>query len=221
MSLVSVDNLRKTFEVNAKFYYASVNGESFLMRREARITRKNVVQEKSDAVVVMINPGSCKPSIKLNETTSNQMEFVPADSDQTQEQLMNLMIRKNWNVLVILNLSDICEGNLDRFKSIEKKFTAAGVPHSIFQDVNALERDMLLSATEHLIFAWGSSLTAKRLAKEFMLYDKGVASTDYKHMVAWIHYEKLFPRHPRPALIADRITWLDVMESLLLEVPQS
>ncbi|WKA53173.1 hypothetical protein [Planococcus shixiaomingii] len=217
MTLVPATELRKTFEVKAKFYHAKVNGESFLMRREARIARKNIVQQKIDAVVVMINPGSCKPSAPLKETASYKMEFLPADSDQTQEQLMNLMLRKNWNVLVILNLSDICEGNLDKFKSIEKKFTAARVPHSIFQADNASEREVLLSTAEHLIFAWGASPLAKRLAKEFKLYDKGIALPAYKHMTAWVHAEKLFPRHPKPALKTEKIIWLNSMELLLLE----
>lgn len=217
MTLIAAKHLKEIFDVNAKFYHTVVNGEKFLMRREARITRKGSGQGKIDAVVVMINPGSCKPSAVLKETSSDKMEMVPANPDQTQYQLMNLMERKNWDVLVILNLSDICEGNLQKFREIEKKFAAAKASHSIFQDENVSARNELLSNSGNLIFAWGTSPVAKKLAKEFGLFNNGTPTKKYNHMKAWVHPEKLFPMHPRPALMTNKVIWLDTMESLLSE----
>ena len=85
---------------------------------------------------------------------------------------MNLMERQGWNGLSIVNLSDICEGNLTNLHQIEKKFNLASKSHSIFHSKNEKEKNELLSNAGELIFAWGETSTAKRLAKEFGLYDK-------------------------------------------------
>lgn len=215
MSFIPAEVLKKMFKVNAKFYHADVDGERFLMRREARISRIGSTQSRIDAVVVMINPGSCQPTEALEYTPSDKMAMLPAKADQTQHQLMRLMEDMKWNELTIVNLSDICEGNLDKFKAIEKKFKAAEVPHSIFQDDNVAERGCLLANADHLIFGWGSSNNAERLAKEFGLFNNGNPLPQYQNVIALIHPVKLFPLHPRPALVVDRIKWLQDMTDLL------
>lgn len=215
MDFISVEVLYKTFEVKAKFYNAEVKDEKFLMRREARISRIGHVEEKIDATVVMINPGSCLPEVGIQDSSINEMKMIPARSDPTQHQLMRLMYRMEWNQLVIINLSDICEGNLSNFKAIEKKFISANQPHSIFQSENSLERTKLISNSEHLIFAWGASDNAKRLAKEFGLYSKGRPLAPYQKAIALIHPEKSFPLHPRPALMTNQIKWIEEIIPLL------
>ncbi|MDQ0428532.1 hypothetical protein QOZ98_001358 [Planomicrobium stackebrandtii] len=215
MTLIPADELKKTYEVSAKFYYSEVNGERFLMRREAKIVRIGHEQEEIDAVVVMINPGSCKPTGAVTSSSAKEAILMAAKPDQTQYQLMNLMERKAWNVLVIVNLSDICEGNMSNFRNIERKFQEASLPHSIFQDENMRDCHALLSSAKHVIFAWGESTTAKRLSEQFGLFKNGRATIDYGHMKAWVHSERGFPRHPRPALTESRIIWLDTMETLL------
>lgn len=215
VNFIPVKELNDTFKVNAIFYHAEVNNERFLMRREARISRKGITQNKIDAVVVMVNPGSCKPETKLNHTLPGKMEMLPATSDPTQHQLMRLMERMGWNELTIVNLSDICEGNLSRFKAIEQKFKAEGIPHSIFQEGNTVERDELLANADHLIFAWGGSDNAKRMAKEYGLYEKGRLLAPYQHAISLIHLEKAYPRHPKPALISNQIKWLEELIPLL------
>lgn len=215
MAFIPVKNLNNTFKVNAMFYHAEVNGERFLMRREARISRKDNTQSKIDAVVVMVNPGSCLPETELDNTKPGRMEMQPAKSDPTQHQLMRLMERMEWNELTIVNLSDICEGNLKNFKAIERKFKSAGISHSIFQDVNAVQRDELLANANHLIFAWGGSDNAKRMAKEYGLYEKGRLLAPYEHAISLIHPEKSYPRHPRPALKSSQLEWLEDLIPLL------
>ena len=162
MTLILAKELKKTFEVNAKFYYSMINEEKFLMRREARIERIGSKQEEIDAVVVMINPGSCKPTGEVTSQSAKEALLMAAKPDQTQYQLMNLMERKAWNVLVIVNLSDICEGNLSNFSNIERKFRAANLSHSIFQDENAEDCQTLLSSAKNVIFAWGRILDSEK-----------------------------------------------------------
>lgn len=216
MAFIPVKELNNTFKVNAMFYHAEVNGERFLMRREARISRKGTAQNKIDAVVVMVNPGSCLPATELYYTLPERMEMQPAKSDPTQHQLMRLMERMEWNELTIVNLSDICEGNLNKFRAIEQKFKLAGIPHSIFQDGNAVKRDELLANANHLIFAWGGSDNAKRMAKEYGLFVKGRLVAPYEHAISLIHPEKSYPRHPRPALKSSQLEWLEDLLPLLL-----
>lgn len=215
MDFIPVKELNGSFKVNAKFYHTEVNGEKFLMRREARISRVGTTHTQIDAVVVMVNPGSCQPSESLDFTSLEKMKMIPAQSDPTQYQLMRLMERMEWNELNIVNLSDICEGNLNNFWAIERKFKSAGIPHSIFQDDNAVERNELMANAEHLIFAWGGSDNAKRMAKEYGLYEKGRFYAPYQHSIALVHPEKLYPRHPKPALKKDQLQWIQDMILLL------
>ena len=215
LAFIPVKDLNNLFKVNAMFYHAEVNGERFLMRREARISRLASIQEKIDAVIVMVNPGSCQPETVLDHTLPGQMKMLPANSDPTQHQLMRLMERMEWNELTIVNLSDICEGNLNNFRAIEQKFKSAGIPHSIFQEDNAVERNELLANADHLIFAWGGSDNAKRMAKEYGLYEKDRLLPPYQHAIALIHLEKLYQRHPRPALKTDQFQWIQDMIPLL------
>ncbi|AQU78444.1 DUF1643 domain-containing protein [Planococcus faecalis] len=215
MVYIPVKDLNESFKVSAMFYHAEVNNERFLMRREARISRKGSIQSKVDAVVVMVNPGSCQPETEMGHTQLEKIEMLPAKSDPTQHQLMRLMERMDWNELIIVNLSDICEGNLKKFKEIEQKFKSAGIPHSIFQNDNSVERDELLANADYLIFAWGGSNNAKRMAKEYGLYDKGRQLAPYQHAISLNHIEKQYPRHPKPALISNQIEWLENLIPLL------
>ena len=215
MTLILASELKKTFEVSAKFYYSLVGEEKFLMRREAKIVRIGHEQKEIDAIVVMINPGSCKPSGTVTSLSAKESVWMHAKPDQTQYQLMNLMERKAWNVLVIVNLSDICEGNMKSFSNIESKFKTASLPHSIFQEESAKDYQTLLSVAKHVTFAWGESPNAKRLSEKFGLFKNGRATIDYSHMKAWVHSEKGFPRHPKPATLVNRVMWLNKMEALV------
>nr|WP_258048463.1 MULTISPECIES: DUF1643 domain-containing protein [unclassified Planococcus (in: firmicutes)] len=184
------------------------------MRREARIARNSSYATRADAVIVMINPSNCA---QAGETAKSpwEAEWISTQPNPTQYQLMNLMERQGWNLVTLINLSDICEGNMGNFKIIENKFNGAGVPHSIFQEENAREREALLDSADHLIFAWGSTNVAKRLAIEFGLFQKGRPEESYSHAKALVAAENGFPRHPKPATVADRVIWLDKMAVLL------
>ncbi len=214
MSLIPAEQLKQLFSVDAKFYHAEIENKTILMRREARIRRNGAYTARADAVIVMINPSNCaQAGEKAN--SARDAEWISTNPNPTQYQLMNLMERQGWNLVTLVNLSDICEGNMSKFKVIEKQFNRAGVAHSLFQERNVEEREALLGSADQLIFAWGSSTVAKRLAAEFGLFRNGQAESPYEHAIAWVAAEKGFPRHPKPATVADRIIWLDQMEALL------
>lgn len=214
MSLISAEHLKQIFSVEAKFYHAELADEKILMRREARIRRNGAFATRADAVIVMINPTNCA---QAGETTKSpwEAEWIPTKPNPTQYQLMNLMERKDWNLVTLINLSDICEGNIGNFKIIENKFNRTGISHSLFQEDYAQDREALLASADHLIFAWGSSTVAKRLAAQFGLFQEGSPEKSYEHAKAWVAADNGFPRHPKPATVADRVVWLDKMEALL------
>jgi hypothetical protein len=215
MTLIPAEQLKQTFKVEAKFYYSQVGEERFLMRREARISRIDTEQTDIDAVFVMINPGSCAPNGIVESFGAEEAQLIPAKPDPTQYQLMNLMERKAWHIVTLVNLSDICEGNMVEFISREKEFRKANVDHSLFQHGNKKELEELLASANHLIFAWGASDVAQKLARQFELFNNGKPTTSYLHAKALIDTKRKYPRHPRPATIANRIVWLDDMEPLL------
>lgn len=217
MDLIPADILKDRFVVSARFYHSNVNGMSYLMRREARIIRRGADQNEIDAVLVMLNPGSCAPEYPMQYTKLEDSGLVLASPDQTQYQLMNLMERMRWSQIAIVNLSDLCEGNSTEFEKIIKSFKAAKVAHSIFQDGNYEEYLSILEQSETIIFAWGSSVTAKHLSKEFDLFINGEPSQRYKEALALVHETKKYPRHPKPALIPDKLQWLEEMTLLINE----
>lgn len=214
MSLIPAEQLKQTFSVEAKFYHAEIENEKILMRREARIRRNGVFTTRADAVIVMITPSNCA---QAGETAKSprDAEWIPTKPNPTQYQLMNLMERQGWNLITLINLSDICEGNIGNFKIIENKFNRTDISHSLFQEDNVQDREALLASADHLIFAWGSSNVAKRLAAQFGLFKEGNPEKSYAHAKAWVAVENGFPRHPKPATVADRVVWLDKMEALL------
>ena len=214
MSLIPAEDLKHIFSVEAKFYHTEIEEETFLMRREARIRRNGAFTTRTDAVIVMINPSNCAQAGKTVKSP-REAEWIPTKPNPTQYQLMNLMERQAWDLITLINLSDICEGNIMNFKSIENKFNEAGIPHSLFQEQNTQQREELLGTSVHLIFAWGSSTVAKRLAAQFGLFQNGCAEKPYDYAEAWVAGENGFPRHPKPATMADRVVWLERMESLL------
>ncbi len=57
MKFNNINELRKTYEVKASFY--KKNDTTF--RNYADIIRKGYNEDKIDAYIIMMNPGSCKP----------------------------------------------------------------------------------------------------------------------------------------------------------------
>lgn len=214
MSLIPAEQLKQIFSVEAKFYHAELANEKILMRREARIKRNGVFTTRADAVIVMINPSNCAQAVET-ALSPQDAAWVSTRPNPTQYQLMNLMERQGWNLVTLINLSDICEGNMGNFTLIENRFNKAGVPHSLFQEENAQAREALLASADHLIFAWGSSKVAKRLAAEFGLFHGSSPEKPFEQAKALVAAESGFPRHPKPATVADRLIWLERMEDLL------
>ncbi|WP_404469640.1 hypothetical protein [Sutcliffiella horikoshii] len=214
MELTSRAELLKVFRVEASFYKRKIGDEYITLRNQARIIRRGYSDTTtSDAVVMMVNPGSCNVSDKnynipiLNPVTE-RVPFVEANSDQTQEQLMRLMDIRVWNHLVIINLSDICSGNIDVFFSYLRKVVEDD--HSILSDARIKELEFILANNRGpVIAAWGTNSRIKKPAKIALEHPL------LKPIVGLRHELCPYYLHPRPALMEKRALWLHNINRLL------
>ena len=94
MELLSEALLKEKYIAWGKFFEMSIAGNRVWMRPEARIERRQITctinskQQRADSVIVMLNPGSCKPI-----SAAQSGEWTEAKPDKTQFQLMRLMER--------------------------------------------------------------------------------------------------------------------------------
>lgn len=140
------DELVSSFEISAVFYDLDIGGQKVLCRKHCAIKRKESKQNKKQAIVIMYNPGSCKPTGNYDG-----IKPVQAECDPTQVQLLRLMEYANLDWIEIENLSDICEGDSDIFKEllIETKDDM----HSIFEPNR--RRELSQDNDVIAILAWG------------------------------------------------------------------
>ncbi|WP_075980800.1 hypothetical protein [Bacillus massilinigeriensis] len=121
MIFYPVEQLREEFEVSASFYQIKVNNKSYQCRNHALIKRKGIDNHQPDAVIIMANPGSCSPKntdieLPIMKQHPLNSHYVDVKIDPTQYQLMRLMKMMKWNMISIINLSDLCSGNMSDFK---------------------------------------------------------------------------------------------------------
>lgn len=116
----------------------------------------------------MMNPGSSGPvdldyQPKTYHTDTlhrliSYKEFVPARPDNSQYQIMRLMLDQDWKHVRIINLSDLRSGDSSVF---EDKFmlaadSDASYPHSIFSSARRQELFELAQTDGAIIvLAWG------------------------------------------------------------------
>lgn len=213
MELITKKELLKEFEVEASFYNVRINDLLFECRSQARIKRKGTLKEEYDAVLVLCNPGSCKSSLSPQELDPRieRIPFVLAQSDQTQEQIMRLMELRQWDQVNMINLSDICSGNIDDFQSklaIAKK--ALFTCHSIFSKER---RDELLSVIQlnkgPVIACWGK--------RQFMKNEiTTILSSDlFNKIKGWKNSTSPYYYHPNLRIPDRNKEWLITMNEIL------
>jgi len=124
-------------------------------------------QRQPDAVFIMMNPGSSKPLVEVDNhipaRTIHKLSvvLVPTKPDTTQYQVMRLMHFQEWRHVRVLNLSDIRSPKsaefIKRFQRLEaeSKFEA----HSVFADARTDELSFKLPQNKRIpvVLAWGIS----------------------------------------------------------------
>ena len=165
------DELRKTYEVKASFY--KKNDVTF--RNYADIIRKGYNEDKIDAYIIMMNPGSCKPANKIEDSAISPKTsvYIPASDDPAQRKVMQLMDNTNFNKVRILNLFDCKEP--DSNKAAQMASENYGFPISIFSHERRDELNKLTKDDAPYIVAYTVTglVEYKKLALKF-LADKKV-----------------------------------------------
>ncbi|MCX7407814.1 MAG: DUF1643 domain-containing protein [Planctomycetales bacterium] len=120
---------------------------------------------KPDAVFIMMNPGSSRPLVEVNNRIHAKaihelpISLVPTKPDTTQYQVMRLMHYCEWQHVRILNLSDLrCSKSgefFKQFKGLEEELSFDA--HSVFSDRRKDELALKLIDAVPVIRAWGVS----------------------------------------------------------------
>lgn len=216
MELVKKKELLTEFEVEASFYNVKLGDVVFECRNQARIKRKGFTTEKFDAIFILCNPGSCEPIMKAAvpylDPRRAEAPFIRANSDQTQEQIMRLMKIKQWNQVNIINISDLCSGNLTDFtKILTDAENASFTYHSIFSDERREELLRILKSNSKgfVISGWGTNSIIKAGANKVLQHNQ------ISSLIGWKHKLRPFYYHPNPHIYQDKKEWIhQTLESL-------
>ncbi|MDX8361716.1 hypothetical protein [Cytobacillus sp. IB215316] len=213
MEFVKAEDLKRLFSVKASFYNVEIGNQVFECRNYAQIYHKNnIIHSHYDAVFVLVNPGLCSPKYPTYQIPhynkgSIPKNFTPANIDNTQYQIMRFMLLKQWDNILIINLSDIRAGNISTFKQVVSEAYSKGFEkHSIFSSQRKEElKDVLVRCQGPIILGWGINPIVKSLAK------KAYASLPLEKIIGIEHKERPFYYHPSPTLLKGKIKWLKEM----------
>jgi len=217
MEFIYADKLKTKFSVYGHFYDLEIGNRTFNCRSVLEIVSKsieNTSNSKPCAVVVMMNPGSSRPSntsyipkkfsIEQIMSGSWNKEIVPTQPDNAQYQIMRLMLLKKWKHVRILNLSDLRNGNSGKF-SVEFKDAEKldqSHPHSLTHKGRRTELRKNCSEGQVVIAAWGSTKVLKESAKSFLQDIQNIRG---------LPLESLWYRYPSPYKKDQKIQWLECM----------
>lgn len=217
-------DLKQIFAVYGHFYRMTVAGQSLpcrslleLVAHEVMPTDPNqLAAREPDLLVVMMNPGSSRPldkdyhppSITHWQACDQSRTWVETRPDNTQYQIMRLMVAKGFRHARVFNLSDLREPKSPRlFKQIEALGKIeAGTGHSLFSPLRQEECRRLLGAncSRPVILGWGRHRSLIPLAQWAL--DRlagrplfGVSVDNHPHLYA----------HPSPMLQRAKERWVD------------
>ena len=188
------------------------------------IPPENTAPSHSDALVIMMNPGSSRPLFP-NPTgpivTSGEIGkikhpnlLVPTVPDPTQYQIVRLMAEQNWHHVRVVNLSDIRNANSNNFIKIVSQLNQLpdGTTHSLFSPERETELDFRIRMNRGPVIAgWGQTPKLEPLAENC------VRSMGKQHLFGvQAPGHPLRFAHPSPRNHAQKLKWLAEMNRLLL-----
>jgi hypothetical protein len=172
---------------------------------------------RPDAVFIMMNPGSSRPLVEVNNhiharaIRKLRVSLVPTKPDTTQYQVMRLMHFLGWRHVRVLNLSDLRSPKSAEFIKLFQRLEGESHfdSHSVFSDARTDELSLKLPKRKKtpLVLAWGIS------DKLNPLIDRCMSRLPRKS----IRMGLLEPdstkkyRHPLPSLQKDQRHWLNMM----------
>lgn len=226
VEFIPADELKNKFDVFGHFYSVQVAPKRVVECRSvleivaSKIVPKKtatISQRKPDAVFVMMNPGSSRPLVEVNNRIHAaaidelSISLVPTKPDTTQYQVMRLMHYCGWRHVRVLNLSDLrCSKSgefFKQFKGLEDDLLFDA--HSVFSDRR--KDELALKLIKHkavpVIRAWGVSEAldpliercTSKLAKAMIVMGRMKEGTTNKYL------------HPLPSLQRQQVEWINRM----------
>ncbi len=228
MDFLYAAELKKRFTCYGHFYEllllnsARVKCRSVLEIVDASIPQDHpsVISEmEPDAVVIMMNPGSSHPKDlhHIDEeigyprsSASLRKELVLTQPDNTQYQVMRVAIRRGWNHIRVLNLSDLRDPKSGSFlqKVDALSQIMGGHVHSMFCAERSIERTHSLKRKTDtpILLGWGQDTGLLPLAEQCM---KCLAGEKTRTVPSGIH--PLLNAHPSPMLQSKKLQWLETI----------
>lgn len=213
--------LKKSYFVLGHFYNVELSVEETVSCRsvlEIFSTAVAVDEAKHnlpDAVFVMMNPGSSRPLSEAPIPTFKRYQdpvplksLVPARPDNTQYQVMRVVVYLGWSHVRVLNLSDIREAKsavfAHKYKALGQHHGFTG--HSIFSGGRAeeLSSELQRKPAAPLVCAWGVSPSLDPLLR--VAFPKLRAMGDCRGIKKVGTGDKYF--HPLPILQTAKESWV-------------
>jgi hypothetical protein len=209
--------LKKTFRCYGHFYRLCVEGiEPPLCRSVLEIT--SLSREAiglPDAVVIMMNPGSSRP-IEDGDTDSLlsmplpagfQKPLVLTQPDNTQYQIMRIMVSRHWKHVRVLNISDLRDPKSPSFIARTQKLAVlpGGATHSLFCEARTAECEQMLRRKPGapFILGWGQDAGLIPLAKQCLACIEGE-----RIITVPAGNDPALTAHPSPMLQSKKEEWL-------------
>ena len=144
------------FNYQASFYSKNEKIYSNILQIQSVYYKE---QKTIDAVVIMMNPGSRKPTKSNENILSDQISNLMVDCipDETQYQIARLMELSKWNKVTVINLLDFCE---TESTEVYQKYQNNLPSSSIFSDSRMEELNSIfnqLNTSKNVIVGWGVS----------------------------------------------------------------
>jgi hypothetical protein len=221
---IAASDLKQNYGVFGHFYSVELASKEVVECRSVLeiASKSHAPKEHSelsvlrpDAVFIMMNPGSSKPLVEVNNRVRARAIrklrtlLVPTKPDTTQYQVMRLMHFRNWRHVRVLNLSDLRSPKSAEFIKMFQRLEEESHfdSHSVFSDARKDELSLKLpvGTKTPFVLAWGLSdklnplidRCMSRLPRKSNLMGLLEPDTTNKY------------RHPLPSLQKDKRVWLD------------
>lgn len=188
--------MKNQFKITGLFY--EIQGYKF--RKYLDIKKVKSALKSPDIQVIMMNPGSSR-SIDGIDNNTVESEAVP---DNTQSQIMKVMLNAGLEYARVLNLSDIREPKSNVFYKKMAELEAKGIAHSIFDDSRKEDFNNLWTPNIPVIYGFGVSIHLKPLAlKAILVCNTSNTYGILKPNTTWAYY------HPLPPIYSKQVVWVD------------
>ncbi|MBF0433904.1 MAG: DUF1643 domain-containing protein [Magnetococcales bacterium] len=173
---IKAEAIKKIFSVFGQFITLPLAGKVTELRPVLELIRKDRVPASPDHIgrmlpdllVIMMNPGSSRPLDRhyRSQTVAKARDIdplgqlTPTRPDNTQYQIMRILLARDLGHARVLNLSDLRETKspvfIQRFQSLEGHHPE-GSAHSLFSPLRTEERRIRMGgdASIPLLVGWG------------------------------------------------------------------